>query len=54
MVNAIDRGNFVSVFELQSRYYVAFRRNTLSKGTNPLIGNIVQLLFFYKDSFGIK
>ena len=37
-------------FELQSRYYVHFRANTLGKGMNPLIlpamGWIAPLLFF--------
>ena len=27
----------VNEFELQSRYYVHFRKNTLGKGMNPLI-----------------
>ena len=31
------RGIVVNEFELQSRYYVHFRTNTLGKGMNPLI-----------------
>ena len=37
MVKAMDCGLVVSEFELQSRYYVHFRANTLGKDTNPLI-----------------
>ena len=37
MVKALDCGIVVSKFELQSRYYVHFRTNTLGKGMNPLI-----------------
>ena len=37
MVKALDGGIVVSEFELQSRYYVHFRTNTLGKGMNPLI-----------------
>ena len=37
MVKAMDCGNLVSEFVLQSRYYVHFRANTLGKGMNPLI-----------------
>ena len=37
MVKAIDYEIVVSEFELQSRYYVHFRTNTLDKGMNPLI-----------------
>ena len=48
----------VHEFELQSRYYVLFRANTLGKGMNPHIlpamGEIVPLLFFYGNGFGIK
>ena len=36
MVKALNLGILVSEFELQSRYYVHFRRNTLEKGMNPL------------------
>ena len=58
MVKAMDCGIVVSEFVLQLRYYVHFRANTLGKGMNPLIlpalGNIVPLLFFEENGFGIK
>ena len=37
MFKAMDYGFVISVFVLQSRYYVHFRANTLGKGMNPLI-----------------
>ena len=37
MVRAMDCGIVLSEFELQLRYYVHFRANTLGKGMNPLI-----------------
>ena len=37
MFKAMDCGIVVREFELQSRYYVHFRANTLGKGMNPLI-----------------
>ena len=37
MIKAIDCGIVVSEFILQSRYYVHFRANTISKGMNFLI-----------------
>ena len=37
MVKAMDCRIVVSEFELQSRYYIHFRTNTLGKGMNPLI-----------------
>ena len=37
MVKAMDSGIVVREFELQSRYYVHFRANTLGKGMNPPI-----------------
>ena len=37
MVKAMDCGIVVSEFELQSRYYVHVRANTLGKGKNPFI-----------------
>ena len=37
MLKAMYCGIVVSEFELQSRYYVHFRANTLEKGMNPLI-----------------
>ena len=48
----------VSEFELDWRCYVLFRTNMLRKGLNPIIppamGQIISLLLFYKDGFGIK
>ena len=51
----------VSMFELQSRSYVHFWRNTAEKGMtlslsvlSPAIGEIVQLFSFNKDGFVIK
>ena len=50
MVKAMDCRIVVREFELQSRYYVHFRANTLGRGMKPLIlpamGEIVPLLFF--------
>ena len=37
IVKAMDCGIVVREFELQSRYYVHFRTNTLGKGMSPLI-----------------
>ena len=37
MVKAMDCGIVVREFELQSRYYVHIRANTLGKCMNPLI-----------------
>ena len=58
MVKAMDCGIVVSEFGLQLRYFVHFRTNTPGKGMKPLIlsamGQIVALLFFSKDGFGIK
>ena len=58
MASPLDGGSAVSLFELKSRYYVHFRTNILEKSMKllipPDIGKIVQLLFFYKDSAGIK
>ena len=57
-VKAMDCGIVVSEFVLQSRNYIHFRANTLGKGMNPLIlpamGEIVPLLFFKENGFGIK
>ena len=36
-VKALDYGTVLSEFELQSRYNVHFRTNTLEKGMDPLI-----------------
>ena len=41
MVNVQDFGLEVSEFELQTRYYVYFRTNTLVKGMNPLIPPVI-------------
>ena len=45
-------------FEQKSHPYIHFQTNTLDKDMNPLIplamGWIVPLLFFSKDSFGIR
>ena len=41
MVNALDYGIVMSEFELQLRYYVHFRTNTLGKGMNPLILSVM-------------
>ena len=58
MVKAMDCGIVVSEFVLQSRYYVHFQTNTVENGMNPLIlpamGEIVPLLFFLENGFGIK
>ena len=48
-----------SRFEIHLCCYVHFRTNTLGKSLNPPIpslnmGEIVELLFFYKNSFKIK
>ena len=53
MVKAIDCRIVVSVFVLQSRYYVHIQANIFGKGMNPLILP-VPLLFFQEKSFGIK
>ena len=58
MVKVMDCGIVVRAFELQSRYYIHFRINTLGKGMNPLIlpvmGEIASQLFFSNNDFGIK
>ena len=41
MVKAVDCGIVLSEFELQSRYYVHFRANTIEKGMNPLSSQIM-------------
>ena len=50
MVKAMDFGIVVCKFDIQSRYYIHFRTNTLGKGMNllilPVMGYIVPLLFF--------
>ena len=37
IIKAMDSGIAINEFELQSRYYILFRANTLAKGMNPLI-----------------
>ena len=37
MVKAMDCGIVVREIELQSRYYIHFRANTIGKGMNPQI-----------------
>ena len=37
VANVLDCDIVINKFELQSRYYVHFRINTLRKGTNPII-----------------
>ena len=58
MINALDRGIILRKFELQSRYYIPFRTNTLGKGMNPLLlpymRYIVPLVSFWKDRFSVK
>ena len=48
----------VSEFDLQSRYCAYFWTNAILKGMNRFIltamSQVVPLLFFYKDGFGIK
>ena len=50
MIKALDCKIVQSEFELQSRYNVHFRTNTLGKVVNllilPAMGEIVPLLFF--------
>ena len=58
MAKMLDSGLEVSRSELQSRYCVYFRANTLGKGMNLLIPSamvwIVSRLIFKKCGFGIK
>ena len=35
VTNVLDRDTVVSEFELQSRYYVHFQKNSLGKDTDP-------------------
>ena len=37
VINVLDYGIVISEFELQLRYHVHSRANTLDKGMNPLI-----------------
>ena len=56
--NGKSNGLKVSEFEFQSRRYVYIRTSSLGKGMNPLIhpamDKIVSLLFFNKDSLGMR
>ena len=58
MVNVLDCDIVVSEFELQQRYYNYFRTNTLGKNMSPLVlpvmGQIVPLLFFYKEALALN
>ena len=58
MDNVQDSSLKVSKFKPKSRYIIHFRRQTFGKNMklfiHPAMGKIVSLLFFYKDSFGIK
>ena len=53
VTNVLDYNIVVGDFKLQSCYYIHFWT-----GMNPLIppavGEIIPLLLFYKDGFGIK
>ena len=54
MVKALDHRIVESEIELQPQYNVHFRTNTLGKGTIiQAMGEIIPLLFFDKDGFGI-
>ena len=59
MVKMLECGSEVSEFEIQSCYYVHFQLISLEKDIEPFylpqaMGQIVTLLIFYKDRFGIK
>ena len=47
MVKVIDDGIVVSVFILQSKYYIHFLANTLEKGMNPLILPAMGYIYIY-------
>ena len=53
MANVLDFGLEVSEFELQSCYCVHFLK-VINLLISPAMGQIVSLLFFYKDGFNIK
>ena len=50
VINVLDCDIVVSEFELHSCYFLHFHIDTLLKGMNV---SILQLVFFYKDSFDI-
>ena len=62
VVKVFDCDIVVKEFDLYSSYDVNFQTNIFEKDMNPLAPHplppdmllIVQLLFFYKDGFGIK
>ena len=54
MGKVLDSGLEVNQLELQSCYYVHFRREIYKSPYVPAIGLIVPLLFFSKDGFAIK
>ena len=58
VANVLNCDIVVSEFELQSCFYVYIRTNTIGKYMNPIvlsaIGEIVPLLFFYKNSLDFK
>ena len=52
MVEVLDCSLEVNEFELQSCYYIHIQINNLGTGMDPVMGQIVSVLSFYKD--GIK
>ena len=58
MAGVLSSGHKVCKFKLQSHYYVHFRTNPLrkSKETSHLsaMGEIMSLLFFYKEGFDMR
>ena len=52
------RARMIDWYKVPSLYYVRFQTNTLEKGMNslvpPAMGQIVSMLFLYKDDFGIR
>ena len=58
MANVLNCNIIAYEFEFQPYYDIHFWTNTFEKGMDPLIisamGLIVPLLFFFKDSLGIR
>ena len=54
MAKVLDCGHKVSKFKFYLCYYIHFWISTLGKSIPPAMGEIISLLFFYKDGFGIK
>ena len=58
MAKVLDCSLEVNEFDLKSHYYIHFQINPLQKDMNPLIppvmSQIVSMLFFNMDGFGIK